>query len=69
MTDHGLDDLGGARTLVTPPEMIRGRILWEHEHFFPDDWQVQVRAGYVTDPTFVEQYDQDEQRQPVAVRC
>ena len=34
----------------------RGRVLWEHQHFFPQDWQVQLRAGYVSDATFLEEY-------------
>lgn len=56
--DKGTDNLGGARAPVVPPQDLRGRVMWEHENFFPDDWQVQVRAGYVSDPTFVEQYYQ-----------
>ncbi|MGA3065206.1 MAG: hypothetical protein ABSF29_00005 [Tepidisphaeraceae bacterium] len=58
MTDRGVDNLGGARTDVDPATETRGRFLWEHEHFFPDDWQIQIRAGYVSDPTFLEEYYQ-----------
>jgi hypothetical protein len=58
--DHGIDSLGGARADVQPPTDTRGRILWQHEHFFPDDWQVQIRAGYVSDPTFMEEYYQSD---------
>ena len=47
-------------TTSTPPSDLRGRILWEHQHFLPDDWQVQVRLGYVSDPTFIEEYDQNQ---------
>lgn len=36
----------------------RGNFLWEHQHFLPDDWQVQLRAGYASDPTFLEQFFQ-----------
>ncbi|MGD1277409.1 MAG: LPS assembly protein LptD [Tepidisphaeraceae bacterium] len=56
--DRGIDQLGGDRTNVQPPAELRGRVLWEHQHFFPDDWQVQIRAGYVSDPTFLEEYYQ-----------
>jgi hypothetical protein len=56
--DRGIDTLGGERTDVDPPTDVRGRFLWEHQHFFPDDWQVQIRAGYVSDPTFLEEYYQ-----------
>jgi hypothetical protein len=58
--DRGIDQLGGARADVTPPTDTRGRFLWEHTHFFPDDWEVQIRAGYVSDPTFLEEYYQPE---------
>lgn len=60
MSDKGTDDLGGLRTDVKPPTELRGRFLWEHEHFFPDDWEVQVRVGYVSDPTFLEEYYQSD---------
>ncbi len=56
--DKGDDTLGGERALarVNEGETIRGRVIWEHEHFFPDDWQVQLRAGYVSDATFREEW-------------
>ena len=56
--DSGKDDLN--RPLVDPPEYYRGRVLWEHQHFFPNDWQMQLRAGWVSDATFLEQWFQDE---------
>jgi len=58
MSDKGVDDLGGLRTLVDPPTQLRGMVMWEHEHYFPDDWQLQLRAGFVSDPTFLEEYYQ-----------
>ncbi len=58
--DKGKDILGGDRSDVTPPAEDRGRLIWEHEHFFPDDWQVQIRIGYVSDPTYLEEYYPDE---------
>jgi hypothetical protein len=39
---------------------LRGRAIFEHQHFFPDDWQAQVRLGYVSDPTFLEEWYQRE---------
>lgn len=39
-----------------PGQVFRGRVVYEHQHFFPDDWQAQVRLGYVSDPTFMEEY-------------
>jgi hypothetical protein len=60
MSDKGIDNLGGIRSLVDPPTELRGRFLWEHQQFFPDNWQVQLRAGYLSDPTFLEEYYQPE---------
>jgi hypothetical protein len=60
MSDKGIDQLGGLRTDVTPPTELRGRFLWEHEQYLPDDWQVQFRIGYVSDPTYLEEYYQPE---------
>jgi hypothetical protein len=60
INDRGIDQLGGARENVDPPQDLRGKFLWEHQQFFPDDWQVQIRTGYVSDPTFLEEYYQDE---------
>jgi lipopolysaccharide assembly outer membrane protein LptD (OstA) len=54
--DRGEDDLGGSRADVEPEDEFRGRALWEHQHFFPEDWQLQLRAGWVSDPTFLEQW-------------
>lgn len=34
----------------------RGRIIFEHEHFFPSDWEAQVRLGYTSDATFLEEW-------------
>lgn len=58
--DRASDDFGGLRRDVDSNEDIRGRILFEHQHFLPDDWQVQLRAGYASDATFLEQFFQSE---------
>jgi hypothetical protein len=58
--DHGVDRLGDDRANVTPDRDLRGKLLWEHQHFFPDNWQAQVRFGYVSDPTFLEEWSQNE---------
>ena len=50
------DDLGEFRTPGLHDNELRGRFLWKHQHFFPDDWQAQIRAGYLSDTTFLEQY-------------
>src|SRR5262249_46555406 len=60
INDHGEDRLGEKRHVVTPPDNFRGHVLWEHQHFFPEDWQVQLRAGYSSDPTFLEEFFEHE---------
>lgn len=56
--DEGTDDIGRP-VPERPPgreERFRGHALFEHQHILPDDWQAQIRAGFVTDPTFLEQW-------------
>jgi hypothetical protein len=60
VNDHGTDVLGAARQDETPPEEFRGRAYFEHQHFFPDDLQLQVRLGYLSDSTFMPQWFDDE---------
>jgi lipopolysaccharide export system protein LptA len=60
--DKGTDNLGGLRTDVTPPDEFRGRAYLEHQHFFPDDWQAQLRLGWMSDANFRSQYFYDEFR-------
>ncbi len=54
--DHGTDDVG--RLPIKPEEgsTMRGMALWEHQHYFPDNWEAYARAGYVSDATFREQW-------------
>ena len=54
--DHGTDKFGGDRLDVDPQATQRGQASWQHQHFLPDDWQVQLRAAWVSDPTFLEEY-------------
>lgn len=54
--DHGEDYLGRKRLDVTPEDELRGRFHWQHQHILPDDWQVQISAGYISDPTFLEEW-------------
>jgi hypothetical protein len=58
--DRGIDTLGGDRTDVVPPDQYRGKFLFEHQQTLPDNWQVQLRYGYSSDPTFLEEYYPDE---------
>lgn len=54
--DNGDDRLGRDRLPIEHDGDLRGRIGWQHQHFLPDDWQVQLRAGYVSDETFLEEW-------------
>lgn len=54
--DKGFDDVGRAPVRADESPSLRGQILWEHQHYFPDGWQAQARIGYVSDPTFLEQW-------------
>src|SRR5207248_4178813 len=38
------------------PDEMRGHVLLEHQHYLPDDWQAQLRVGYTSDPTFLEEW-------------
>jgi hypothetical protein len=56
VNDHGKDDLGRRREDVNPETDNRGRIELQHQHFLPDDWQLQLSLGYSSDPTFLEEW-------------
>lgn len=56
--DKGTDEAFG-RVPVKPDGPgydLRGRAIFQHQYFFPDDWQAQLRLGYVSDPTFLEEW-------------
>ena len=60
LRDHGFDDFGRGRIgedgAFDGHTRNRGHILYEHQQFFGDDLQLQFRAGYVSDATFLEQW-------------
>lgn len=61
-SDSGKDRLGRDRPRVDAEDDTRGRVRWRHQHFFPEDWQAQVSVGYVSDPTFLEEWFEDDFR-------
>jgi hypothetical protein len=67
INDRGYDNLGGARGLNKDPDDLRARAYMEHQVFFPDDWQAQLRFGYVTDPNFLTQWFPDEYNQNLPI--
>jgi lipopolysaccharide assembly outer membrane protein LptD (OstA) len=54
--DHGFDTFGRLPTRVDADTELRGQAMWRHQAFLPYGWQAQLRAGYVSDPTFMEEY-------------
>ncbi len=58
--DHGVDNLGLDRRTLTFPEPGRGRTLGRFQEDLPDDWQLRLELGEVTDRNFLEQYYQQE---------
>ena len=54
--DKGIDEIGRLPTRVGEDQELRGHGLYTHQHFFPGGWQAQLRLGYVSDPTFMEQW-------------
>ncbi|MFI5381741.1 MAG: hypothetical protein ACHRHE_20785, partial [Tepidisphaerales bacterium] len=53
--DSGIDKLGSQRVDVQPDNELRGHFYWRHNHFV-DDWQIQITGGYISDPTFMEEW-------------
>ena len=54
--DSGEDDLGANRREIEHEDDLRGRVYWRHQHFLPEDWQLQVTGGYISDETFLEEW-------------
>ena len=57
VNDHGTDRLGRRRGRINR-DGLRGRADYEHTQYFAGDVELQLRAGYVTDPTFLEEFFQ-----------
>ncbi|RYG64003.1 LPS-assembly protein LptD, partial [bacterium] len=60
--DGGTDKLGRYRGRPSFDDDFRGRIRWQHQQFLSDGWQVQAQAGYISDPTFIEEWFRNEFR-------
>jgi hypothetical protein len=60
INDDGEDNLGGFRDNVEPDTENRGRILWRHRQYLPKDWQVSFEFAYISDPNFLESYEESE---------
>jgi len=59
--DDGEDRLGPLRRSDEEPDTSeRGRILWRHRHYLPDNWEVTFELAYISDPNFLEEYQRSE---------
>ncbi len=57
--DQGEDNLGPLRD-GKPDSRNRGRILWRHRHYLPDNWELTLEFSYISDPTFLEEWRKSE---------
>ena len=55
MYDVGEDEPGG-RESVEPEDNFRGMAHWQHRHYLPAGWEASLELGYLSDPTFLEEY-------------
>ncbi len=59
--DDGEDSLGPLRKYEeTPSTSERGRVLWRHRHYLPNDWEATLELAYVSDPNFMEEWEKSE---------
>ncbi len=57
--DDGEDNLGPLRD-NEPDSDNRGRFLWRHRHYLPNDWELTFELAYASDPGFLEEYEKSE---------
>jgi hypothetical protein len=60
INDHGEDDLGGYRDNLEPDHENRGRILWRHRQYLPENWELTLELSYISDDNFLEEYFEPE---------
>lgn len=56
LKDDGIDNLGFDRRAIVPEADFRGRILGQHRHYLPNDFQLTAELGLVSDRNFLEAY-------------
>jgi hypothetical protein len=54
--DSGTDNLGRGMRDLAIPDSFRGRVLGQHRHYLPGQWQLTSEIGYISDFNFLEQY-------------
>lgn len=55
MYDTGEDEPGG-REEIEPENEVRGLLYWQHRHLLPDNWEISAELGYISDPTYLEEF-------------
>ena len=60
MNDRGEDDLSRNRENIDPDKDVRGRFSFRHRQYLPEDWQLTLETGYVSDENFLEWKYRDE---------
>jgi len=62
INDSGEDRLGRheSRKHLQPKRDLRGRFLWQHRQYLPDNWQLAAELGYVSDENFMEGFYRSE---------
>ncbi len=58
--DKGKDQIGGTYYTTQPD---RGRVLWRHRQILDEYWQVTAEVSYLSDPNFLRQFYEREQRE------
>ncbi len=57
--DEGTDEIGGRRDVEQTDE-LRGFARWQHRQPLPDGWELSLEAAFVSDETFLEEFERDE---------
>ncbi len=62
LDDHGEDDLGRIRSRrnLEPEADLRGRFSFRHHEYLPDDWQLTLEVGYLSDRNYLESFYRNE---------
>jgi len=58
LRDSGKDSVGG--NSVEPSSPNRGRLLWRHRHYLPQDWEMTLEFSKITDRNFLNEFYEEE---------
>ena len=59
--DIGKDSIGSED--VNPEKEDRGRVLWRHRHYLPQNWEMTMELSYISDPAFLNEFFEVEDEQ------